>query len=647
MTGWVAPAALLALVATAVVAAGAIASARRWRQGTPAPVPVWAGLGAMPRRYLQDVHAIVARRPANARFHMLTAGGSVAALALLVLLAATAVTVPLAPLLCAAAAATIAGALLLARRRWLERPPELSRGLAWASLPASFLMFGIGLFLLAWGALATAPSSLGLLGLFVAGAALGWLTWSGLRGPLRHAWIGALHLAFHPRPARFSDQGGKIDSGLRPLDLGTAKLGAETVRDFAWNRLLGFDACIQCGRCEQACPAFAAGQPLNPKKFVQDLAMALEPGATDAAYTGNPHPGRPVGFAHGGPDRPLVGPDAMIHPDTIWACTTCRACVEECPMTIEHVDAMVELRRFQALELGAVPGKAGEALVALHETDTSSERDLARRFDWAADLGLAHVKDRGHADVLLWVGESGYELRSQRTLRALVRLLHRAGLTVAMLGADERDSGDSARRLGDEATFQRLARANITVLERYRRRFDRIVTADPHSFHCLKNEYPAFGGSFEVQHHTQALAELVTVGALPLTPLAREQVTYHDPCYLGRYNGEIAAPRVLLEAIGLELVEMEHSGLRSFCCGGGGGAPLTDIPGERRIPDLRMAQARATGAARVAVACPNCTAMLEGVVGPKPAVVDVAELLWQAVEAGPASAPQRRPELAS
>src|SRR5262249_39835209 len=183
-------------------------------------------------------------------------------------------------------------------------------------------------------------------------------------------------------------------------------------------------------------------------------------------------------------------------------------------------------------------------------------------------------------------------------------------------GAEELDCGDIARRLGDEALFQDLARRNIAVLSRYR--FQRIVTADPHVLHCLKNEYPALGGSYRVVHHTSLLAELLAAGRLAPARAMGQIVTYHDPCYLGRYNREIAAPRAILDRLGVERREMERSGLRSSCCGGGGGAPLTDIAGKRRIPDIRMEHARATGAPTLAVACPNCAVMLEGVVGPRP-----------------------------
>lgn len=222
-------------------------------------------------------------------------------------------------------------------------------------------------------------------------------------------------------------------------------------------------------------------------------------------------------------------------------------------------------------------------------------------------------------------------MRYQRTLRALVKLLKAAKVDFAVMGALENDTGDTARRLGDEATFQMLAKRNIATFNSLN--FKRIVTADPHVLHSLKNEYPAFGGQYEVLHHTTLLAQLVASGQLKLGKSEEtRKLTYHDPCYLARYNNETDAPRALLKNIGIQVNEMERSGMRGRCCGGGGGAPLTDIAGKQRIPDIRIADARTIGAELVAVACPQCTAMLEGVVE-RPEVLDIAELLAASLEA--------------
>jgi Fe-S oxidoreductase len=626
--GWILGLALLTGAALALL------RARRWAAGRPARVAWLAGLLRLPRSYFVDLHHIVARDTYAAHMHVAAAGGFVGAVLLVLVIHLLGIESRiLAWVLLALLALMASGAFFVLKRRLGGRPARLSGG-GFDRLPYSLLAFAFGFILLTLpDAGLVAPygwtSPLGLAGLALASWGAAEMLAGMPVGPMKHAFAGALHLACHPRFERLGAERPVV--GLVPADLEADKLGVETPADFAWNRLLSFDACVQCGRCEVACPAFAAGQPLNPKKLIQDLVRAMDGRGSDAGYAGSPYPGREIGKAHGAPDAALIGEGAMIHPDTLWSCTTCRACVQECPMMIEHVDAIVDLRRFQVLERGALSGKAPETIQELRQVDTQSGRALSARLDWAADLALPVLGEGESCDLLLWLGEGAFDLRNQRTLRALVRLLRAAEADFAVLGAEELDTGDLARRLGDDATFQGLARRNIEALDK--RDFKRIVTADPHVFNSLRNDYPAMGGRYEVLHHTQLLQELVAAGRL--APAKREggaAITYHDPCYLGRYNGETAAPRALLDAIGVERREMARSGMRSMCCGGGGGAPLTDIPGEARIPDLRMAQAAETGAGIVAVACPNCAVMLEGVIGDRPEVRDVAELLLEAVE---------------
>lgn len=597
--------------------------ARLWRAGQAAPVDWWRGVLALPRRYLVDVHHIVARKRPAARMHALVAGGFIAGSGLLLLGSVPAWRGPILWMAVALAfAAMVAGGWLVRGRRRPVKPAALSGG-AFLRLPLFLLAYAGGALAVAVDA-ALGGSALGWVALVPALAGLGALALQVERGPLRHAVAGALHLIAHPRPGRFA---GRHDTALQPLNLDAPRLGAALAGDFAWNRLLSFDACIQCGRCEDACPAFAAGQPLNPKRLIQDLAAAMDPAGSLNIYTGSPYPGAPPADGHCGPAVPVIG--HAVPMETLWSCTTCRACVEECPMMIEHVDAIVDLRRFETLEAGRVPEKAAQPLAELRHADNPGGRPLAARLDFAAGLELP-LAGAAPVDVLLWLGDGAFDLRHGRVLRALVDLLRRAGVSFAVLGAAERDCGDLARRLGDEVTFQRLARENIAALKAVT--FRRIVTADPHALQVLRNEYPAFGGQFAVQHHSALLDELVAAGRLPLAP-AGGRVTYHDPCYLGRYNGEFAAPRRLLAALGLELAEMERHAARARCCGGGGGAPVSDMAGERRIPDMRMADALATGAPVVAVACPGCTAMLEGVAAPRPEVRDLAELTLAALRA--------------
>ncbi|PQA77043.1 DUF3483 domain-containing protein [Rhodoferax sp. TS-BS-61-7] len=602
-----------------------------WKKGRKPPVDM-RGLLQIPKRYFVDLHDVVAREPFVARAHVGVAGGAILALALIALNYGLGLYLRvLDAALLFAGVLMVAGASAMAWRR-RAAPARLSRG-PWSRLPFSLLLFALAVSLTSAVALtgtALAPWLAGLISLAFAAGAAELALGIGLGGPMKHAVAGLLHLGLHPRPERFGTPAEKrFATALRPLTLTADDMGVGKPADFAWNKLLSFDACVQCGKCEAACPAFAAGQPLNPKKLIQDLVVGMS-GSTDAAYAGSPYPGQPVGQHGGAPQLPIVG--GLISSDTLWSCTTCRACVQECPMLIEHVDSIVDMRRHLTLVGGVVPNKGNEALDNLRDTDTVGGFPLSARHHWAADLNVPVLAAGESTDWLVLVGEGGFDMRYQRTLRAFIKTLQKAGLKIALLGAAETDGGDLARRLGDEAGFQRLARQLMATLQA--RSFKGIVTADPHLFHLLKNEYPALGGHFTVLHHTQLLAELMAQGSLKATRSAGvDSLTYHDPCYLGRYGQEVDAPRAVLKGIGIKVVEMERHGVRGRCCGGGGGAPFTDIPGSTRIPDIRMADAKATGAAVVAVACPQCTAMLEGVVGPRPEVRDIAELVAHAVEA--------------
>jgi len=614
-------------VAVLALGAGLWRRAALWRQGQPAQVR-WSGLLAAPRRYFVDLHEVVAREPFVARAHVAVAGGAVLCLVLVALNEGLRLRWPaLDALIALGGAVMFGGALAMAWRR-RAAPPRLSRG-PWSRLPYTLGLGALGL--LGLGLAAWMGSTLGplLAAVLLAALAVGAAEFAlgiGLARPMKHAVAGLLHLGLHPRPERFGPQPvgpGTVReaTALKPIQLHRGERGQQGATDFAWNRLLAFDACVQCGKCEAACPAFAAGQPLNPKKLVQDLVAGMS-GASDESYHGNPYPGHP-------------GP---MTDDTLWSCTTCRACVQACPMMIEHVDAVVGLRRHRTLVGGEVPNKGQVLLDALRETDTQGRFALTARYHWAIDLDLPVLPPGGQAEWLLLAGESAFELRNQRTLRLLVKTLALAGIQPAVLDGDETDCGDVARRLGDEAGFQRLAAALMAALAA--RDVTRIVTADPHVLHCLRNEYPVLDEAFarrriEVWHHTELLADLLAKGRLkPEKPIA-ETVTLHDPCYLARYNGQTAAPRSVLKGIGIRVVEMERHGTAARCCGGGGGAPYTDVPGRVRIPDLRMEDARATQARTVAVACPQCTAMLEGVVGPRPEVRDIAELVAESLGVRP------------
>nr|WP_319526984.1 dimethylglycine demethylation protein DgcB [Pseudomonas laurentiana] len=621
---------ILLFAALGLAALGALRRVRMWRRGRPSKVDLLGGLLAMPRRYMVDLHHVVARDKYMANTHVATAGGFVLAAVLAILVHGFGLHNRILGYALLLATVLMFGGALFVYKRRRNPPARLSKG-PWMRLPKSLLVFAASFFLATLPVAGILPEGFGgwlLVALLGVGVLWGvselffGMTWG---GPMKHAFAGALHLAWHRRAERF---GGGRSTGLKPLDLEdrNAPLGVEKPKDFTWNQLLGFDACVQCGKCEAACPAFAAGQPLNPKKLIQDMVVGLA-GGTDAKFAGSPYPGKPIGEHGGNPHQPIV--NGLVDAETLWSCTTCRACVEECPMMIEHVDAIVDMRRHLTLEKGATPNKGAEVLDNLIATDNPGGFAPGGRMNWAADLNLEVMAEKKTADVLFWVGDGAFDMRNQRTLRAFVKVLKAARVDFAVLGLEERDSGDVARRLGDEATFQALAKRNIQTLGKYR--FKRIVTCDPHSFHVLKNEYAAFGGEYLVQHHSTYIAELMGAGVLNLGQHKGSSVTYHDPCYLGRYNGEYEAPREVLRALGIEVKEMQRSGFRSRCCGGGGGAPITDIPGKQRIPDMRMEDIRETGAELVAVGCPQCTAMLEGVVEPRPLIKDLAELVADAL----------------
>lgn len=624
---------LLFWLATAILLVGLWRRSLLWRQGQSADFSL-INLLAIPKRYFVDLHHVVSREPFIARTHVATAGGAVEALILVainygLMLYWNALNWAI----LIATAIMLVGVFFV----WLRRrnaPSRLSRG-AWSRLPYSLAAFAIGLLILSLpvSVLAGSVAVLALI-LLMAGSAelaLG----IGLGGPMKHAVAGLLHLAFHPRQQRFN---GELSTALQPLCLDAINLNSSALKnqefgiskpsDFKWNQLLGFDACVQCGKCEAVCPAFAAGQPLNPKKLIQDLVVGFshdeKSSGTDAKFAGSPYPSMPLG-EHSGSMHSAIVP-SLIEAETLWSCTTCRACVQECPMLIEHVDAIVGLRRNLTLTKGELPGSAPQILENLRQTATVGGFDRKARYYWALDLNVKTIAPNVPVDILLVAGEGAFDMRYQRTLRALVKLLKAAKVDFALMGEYERDTGDTARRLGDEATFQKLAKLNIETLNSLS--FNRIVTADPHVLHSFKNEYAAFGGHYEVLHHSTLLAQLAATGQLKLGKSDEtRKLTYHDPCYLGRYNGETDSPRTLLKSIGIQVNEMERSGMRGRCCGGGGGAPLTDIPGKQRIPDIRIADARTIGAEIVAVGCPQCTAMLEGVVGNRPEVLDIAQLL--------------------
>ncbi|GAB4546360.1 MAG: heterodisulfide reductase-related iron-sulfur binding cluster [Anaerolineae bacterium] len=384
-------------------------------------------------------------------------------------------------------------------------------------------------------------------------------------------------------------------------DIETAEtLGVGQLSEFTWPQLLDFDACTECGRCQVVCPAHMAGTPLNPKRLILDLRDYMTGQAAVLLDSKN-----------GKQEAGLQMVGDIIERDVLWSCTTCRACVHECPVLIEHVDTIVDMRRYLTLTLGDIPASAALSLQNLNRAGNPWGQPSTARDEWAKGLDVPLMADKGEADVLWWVGCAGsYDERSQKISRALVKIFGAAGVDYAILGQEETCNGDLARRLGDEYTFQVMAQQNIETLKQYK--FRRIVTACPHCFSTLANEYPHFDGKWEVIHHSQFIQELIAAGRLRFSQTLDEVVAFHDSCYLGRYNGIYQPPRDVVAAIpGVRLLEMPRSREQGLCCGGGGGGMWLEVHGVRRIQEIRLEEAEALGPTMIASACPFCMSMFD------------------------------------
>jgi Fe-S oxidoreductase len=409
---------------------------------------------------------------------------------------------------------------------------------------------------------------------------------------------------------------------LEPLrfdleDEAELRFGAATVADLTWKQMLDTMSCTECGRCQDVCPAFATGKALSPKLLIMGL--------RDHLFAEGPK------ALAGGEVTPLV-PNAVAD-EVVWDCVTCGACVRECPVAIEHVDHIVDLRRQLVMVDARFPDEAATMLRDVERAGNPWGKPQPERGNWAAGLGVRVLQPGDPApEVLYWVGcAASFDERARAAAVSTATLLVKAGVDVAILGPREGCTGDPARRMGDEYTFQALAQQNVATLEEAG--LTRIVTSCPHCFNTLDNEYPDFGGEYEVVHHTELLAELVRDGRL--TPKGSEAtITYHDSCYLARHNDVRSAPRELVSRIGRPL-EMAKSGVSTFCCGAGG-AHMWMEERAGAINEERVRQAAETGAETLAVACPFCTVMLDDGVrssGRELRVVDVSTLLAEALEA--------------
>jgi Fe-S oxidoreductase len=401
------------------------------------------------------------------------------------------------------------------------------------------------------------------------------------------------------------------------------RFGTATVADMTWKQTVDTMSCTECGRCQDVCPAYGTGKALSPKLLI----MALR----DQVLSDGPKvlSARDKGATYNA--QPLV-PNAITD-DIVWDCVTCGACVQECPVGIEHIDHVIDLRRNLVMVESRFPAEAAPMLRDVDRASNPWGKPQADRTHWADGLGI-HVlqPDEEPPDILFWVGcAPAYDERARQGAISTAKLMKSAGVDFAILGPRESCTGDPARRMGDEYTFQRLAKQNVGTLNSSG--VKRIVTTCPHCLNTLSNEYPDFGGRYEVVHHTQFLAELMRDGRIK--PLAGDRaITYHDSCYLARHNDVIAEPRELVAAAGRP-VEMTRSGKRTFCCGAGGARMWMEESRGRPINHERVREAEATGAQTLAVACPFCTVMLDDGVretGAKLQVIDLATLLSEAVE---------------
>lgn len=410
---------------------------------------------------------------------------------------------------------------------------------------------------------------------------------------------------------------------LEPLDFedeSIEQFGASRLEDLGWYQLMDAYACIMCFRCQEVCPAYNTGKVLSPaaleinkRYFLNEFGTALAQGKET--------------------EKPLW--EYIIPEEAIWACTTCGACVEVCPVGNEPMRDILDIRRALVLMENSFPEQWQQAFRGMERTVNPWNVPPSERMKWAEGLEVPTIEENPEPEVLWWVGcAPATDARAQKTARAFAKILNAAGVNYAVLGEQEQCTGDSARRAGNEYLFYELAQANVELLNEVKPK--RIVTMCPHCLHTLKNEYPAFGGHYEVVHHTQFIQELLASGRLQLNGAVQELITFHDPCYLGRHNKEYDAPRLVLQQTGAQLTEMAHNRAFSFCCGAGGAQIWKEEEGEKRVNLTRFAEAQQTGAQTVAVGCPFCMIMLtdaakaagEGA----PQVKDVAEIVAERLE---------------
>jgi Fe-S oxidoreductase len=445
-----------------------------------------------------------------------------------------------------------------------------------------------------------------------------------------------LHIITAPFNVFFSSTASRPRGALKPLDIDLEAMGdddvigAASLTDLTWKQLLDTYTCTECGRCQSACPAWATGKPLSPKLLVMELRdhlMAQGPGL--------------VAARRGGPavETIALNPD-VIDDEVVWDCTTCGACVHNCPVDIEHIDHIIDLRRNLVMMEARYPKEMGGALKNLENAGNPWGLPARSRMDWADGMDvpvLGRDVAAGEYDVLFWVGCAGaFDDRNKKVVASFARLMKRAGVSFAVLGPAEGCNGDPARRLGHEYLYQELAKANIETMTSFG--VQKIVTACPHCFNTISHEYPQFGGNYQVRHHSEFLAELVAQGRLPIERDYPDSVAYHDPCYAARHNDILEAPRQILAEVGVAPQELHRHGRHTFCCGAGGGRMWMEERVGKKINLDRVDEALAVGTDVIGVGCPFCHVMLEDGLAERGAdgdvrVRDLAQILEDVVAA--------------
>ena len=411
--------------------------------------------------------------------------------------------------------------------------------------------------------------------------------------------------------------------------------GVNRLEEFSWVDLMQLDACTRCGRCQVNCPAYLTDKPLNPKQVIMDLKTALD---EKTAFWVNKR-GRSDDVAEAGAEEMKSLAGEAISDDVSWSCTTCGACTEHCPVFVEPLHKIIDMRRYMTLMESRFPPEVQVTFRNMENNSNPWGIGSATRGDWAKELDVKTLAEDSGVAYLLYVGCSGsFDDLNKKVSEAMVRILQSAGVNFGILGVEEGCCGDSARRMGNEYLFQILAQQNIEVMKGYN--VGKIITLCPHGYNTLKNEYPKFGGEFEVYHYTEILAELIAKGRIRFTKKQNLKVTYHDSCYLGRHNKIYDAPRQILRSLpGLSLMEMERNRERGFCCGAGGGRMWMEEHLGTRINHARIEDVVKCNPQLVGTACPFCyTMMVDGIkekeLEDRYRARDIAELVWDAMGKG-------------